>query len=698
MHIDRDFQLISDMTPAGDQPQAIAQLIDGLQQKTPAQTLLGVTGSGKTFTMANVIARHGRPTLVISHNKTLAAQLYEEFKELFPNNAVSYFVSYYDYYQPEAYIPQRDIYIEKDASRNDDLDRLRLAATTSLMSRRDVIIVASVSCIFGLGSPAEYKKKVIPLHKDATIDRRDLLRALNEMQYTRADIDFKRGTYRVRGDVVEVHPAYEEFAYRIELFGDEIDRLEYTNPVSGEVLAEHDKIFIYPAVHYVMPEDQLARAIQTISEELEQRVMQLRGEGKLLEAQRLMARTKYDLEMMQEVGYCNGIENYSRHLDGRAPGSRPYTLLDYFPEHNDWLLIIDESHATIPQIHAMYNGDRRRKEVLVDHGFRLPSCLDNRPLKFEEFELMRPPTIFVSATPTAFELEKSGGVIVEQVIRPTGLVDPPIEIRPASTQVADLIAEAKRIATKGGRILINTLTKRMAEDLSTYLAQQGLRCRYLHSEIETMDRVTILRELRGGDYDVLVGVNLLREGLDLPEVELVAILDADKTGFLRSATSMIQQMGRAARNAGSTVILYADAVTEAMQQAISESERRRAKQLAYNAEHGITPQTVKKAIRMGLELEVRAHKTARAAIGAEREEQYEVHELIQMLEGEMLEAAENLEFEKAAALRDRIKKLQDAAPTEKVTLHAADADGNDDPKPGTPGSKSGKRSKKKSRR
>jgi excinuclease ABC subunit B len=690
MHIDREFELVSDMTPAGDQPQAIEQIVASLRGGAAAQTLLGVTGSGKTFTMAHVIARLGKPALVISHNKTLAAQLYEEFKELFPHNAVSYFVSYYDYYQPEAYIPQRDIYIEKDASRNDDLDRLRLAATTNLMARRDVVIVASVSCIFGLGSPDEYKRKVIRLDRGSTADRQELLGQLNDLQYTRNDMDFKRGTYRVRGDVVEIHPAYEEFAYRIELFGDQVDRLELTNPVSGEILAEEDKLFIYPAVHYVMPEDQLARAVESIRAELDQRVLQLRHEGKLLEAQRLLARTKYDLEMMQEVGYCSGIENYSRHLDGREPGSKPYTLLDYFPGR-DWLLFIDESHATIPQVRAMYNGDRNRKQVLVDHGFRLPSALDNRPLKFEEFERTLPQAVFVSATPGPYELDKSGGVIVEQIIRPTGLVDPPIEIRPAANQVVDLIASAKAVAQQGGRVLVNTLTKRMAEDLSQYLAAQQMRTRYLHSEIETMDRVSILRDLRGGDYDVLVGVNLLREGLDLPEVRLVAILDADKAGFLRSQTSMIQQMGRAARNVDAVVILYADQVTPAMQAAISESERRRARQLAYNAEHGITPQTIRKAIRHTLELEVKAHKTARAAIAAE-EQDYEVSELITMLEAEMLDAAEKLEFEKAAALRDRVARLKNHPPDAQVSaVQVADAQ---EPKPGTPGVKVHKKSKR----
>ncbi|MEX2670636.1 MAG: excinuclease ABC subunit UvrB [Phycisphaeraceae bacterium] len=686
----RAFELESDFEPAGDQPKAIEQLTAALSAGAGAQTLLGVTGSGKTFTMANVIAKLNKPTLIMSHNKTLAAQLYEEFRELFPRNAVSYFVSYYDYYQPEAYIPQRDIYIEKDASRNQDLDRLRLAATTSLISRRDVIIVASVSCIFGLGSPEEYKRKVIRLDVGDTVDRQDLLRNLNDLQYTRNDVDFQRATYRVRGDVVEVHPAYEEFAFRIELFGDEVDRLEFIDPTSGEILAEEKKLFIYPAVHYVMPEDQLEHSVASIQQELDHRVLQLRGEGKLLEAQRLLARTKYDLEMMQEVGYCSGIENYSRHLDGRAPGTRPYTLMDYFPS-DDWLMFIDESHATLPQVRAMFNGDKQRKQVLVDHGFRLPSAMDNRPLKFEEFEQMRPQTVFVSATPSDYELEQSGGDIVEQIIRPTGLVDPPIEIRPARGQVADLVAAAKEKAEAGERVLVNTLTKRMAEDLSRYMAEQGIRCRYLHSEVETLDRMIILRELRMGEYDVLVGVNLLREGLDLPEVSLVAIMDADKTGFLRSPTSMIQQMGRAARNADATVILYADSVTEGMQIAIGESERRREKQLAFNAEHGITPQTIKKAIRHGLEMEMKAHKTAREAVG-KSEQEYEREDLLEELERQMYAAAEAMDFEKAARMRDRIKEVQDAPHLKSVAV----SDGEGEPKPGTPGTRvKSKRKKKK---
>jgi len=686
---DQTFQLVSEYQPAGDQPEAIDALTRSIQGGQRYQTLLGVTGSGKTFTMAHTIQRLGKPTLIISHNKTLAAQLYEEMKELFPHNAVSYFVSYYDYYQPEAYIPQRDIYIEKDASRNDDLDRLRLAATTALVSRRDVIIVASVSCIFGLGSPAEYKERVIPLYKGETLDRQEFLRRLTDLQYQRSDFDFKRATFRVRGDVIELHPAYEEYAFRIELFGDEIDALQYINPTSGEILAEEEKLFIYPAVHYVMPEDQLASATGAIRQELDEQVMHLRSQGKLLEAQRLLARTKYDLEMMEEVGYCSGIENYSRHLDGRPPGSRPWTLLDYFPD--DYLMIIDESHVTLPQLHAMYNGDRQRKQVLVEHGFRLPSAMDNRPLTFEEIEQLWPQVLFVSATPSRYELEQTEGEVVEQIIRPTGLVDPMVEVRPAQGQVADLCEAAKQRTEAGERTLVTTLTKRLAEDLSRYLAEQGLKTRYLHSEIDTLERVEILRDLRSGQFDVLVGVNLLREGLDLPEVSLVAIMDADKTGFLRSQSSMIQQMGRAARNVNAMVVLYADEVTEAMRAAMDETERRREKQLAFNAEHGITPQTIRKAIRQGIELEIKARRTAKAVVAEADPDEYSVDELIGMLEKEMFEAAENLQFEKAASLRDRVAELKKGPKTGKVR---AAAEGGSKTKPGEPGTKVKKRKKR----
>jgi excinuclease ABC subunit B len=652
------FQVISPFQPQGDQPQAIDKLASGLLEGKKHQCLLGVTGSGKTFTMAHTVARLNRPTLVISHNKTLAAQLYEEFKELFPNNAVGYFVSYYDYYQPEAYIPQRDIYIEKDASRNDDLDRLRLAATSNLVSRRDVLLVASVSCIFGLGSPESYKNSVLPIQKNVETDRDEMLRKLIDLQYARNDIDFKRGTFRVRGDVVELHPSYEEFAYRIEFFGDNIDSIQMINPLTGELLKDEEQIFIYPAVHYVMPEDRVHGAVESIRAELDQRVMQLRGQGKLLEAQRLLARTKYDLEMILEVGYCSGIENYSRHLDGRKPGEKPYTLIDYFPK--DFTVIIDESHVTIPQIKAMYNGDRMRKETLVEHGFRLPSAMDNRPLKFEEFEQMLNQVVFVSATPSKYELERTGGEIVEQVIRPTGLVDPEIFVHPAQGQVPHLLAEIQKRAEKGERCLVTTLTKRLSEDLSAYIQEAGIRGRYLHSEIQTLERIEILRDLRQGDFDVLVGVNLLREGLDLPEVSMVAILDADKAGFLRSETSIIQMIGRAARNVNAMVYLYADQITPAMQKAIDETARRRELQLKYNKEHGITPRTIVKAIRSSLESEVKARHTVRETIRAATEDEVDRTELVKLLEEEMLQAARNLEFERAAQLRDKIQEIKGA--------------------------------------
>jgi excinuclease ABC subunit B len=652
-----DFQVVSKYSPQGDQPQAIDKLVAGVQKGRKFQTLMGATGTGKTFTMAHTVARLNRPTLVISHNKTLAAQLYEEFKELFPNNAVGYFVSYYDYYQPEAYIPQRDIYIEKDASRNDDLDRLRLAATSNLVSRRDVLIVASVSCIFGLGSPDVYQKSVLPIRKSELTERDDMLGRLIELQYARNDMDFKRGTFRVRGDVVELHPSYEEFAYRIEFFGDEITNIDAINPLTGEILSTHDSIFIYPAVHYVMPEEKVVGAVEAIRAELNMRVIQLRNDGKLLEAQRLMARTKYDLEMIQEVGYCGGIENYSRHLDGRKPGEKPYTLIDYFPK--DYLLIIDESHVTLPQIKAMYNGDRQRKEVLVEHGFRLPSAMDNRPLKFEEFSAMINQCVYVSATPSKMELEQTAGEIVEQVIRPTGLIDPVIEIHPAQGQVPHLLAAIKDRAASGERVLVTALTKRLSEDLSAYIQEAGIRGRYLHSEIQTLERVEILSDLRRGDFDVLIGVNLLREGLDLPEVSMVAILDADKAGFLRSETSLIQTIGRAARNVNAKVILYADTITPAMQAAIEETRRRREIQLKYNIDHGITPKTIEKAIRSSLESEIKARRTAREAINADATG-FDQTEILKLLEEEMLSAAQNLEFERAAQLRDKINEIKGA--------------------------------------
>ncbi|MHC5111340.1 MAG: excinuclease ABC subunit UvrB [Planctomycetota bacterium] len=654
------FSIESPFEPRGDQPEAIEKLCQGYQGDHAMQCLLGVTGSGKTFTMANVMAKLNRPALVISHNKTLAAQLYEEFRDIFPRNAVEYFVSYYDYYQPEAYIPQRDIYIEKDASRNDDLDRLRLSATSSLVSRRDVVIVASVSCIFGLGSPDAYKASVIVLDTGKEIDRDDLLKRLVDLQYTRSDLDFKRGTFRVRGDVVEIHPAYEQFAYRIEMFGDEIEKLEMINPLSGESLGAQERIFIYPAVHYVLPEDRIEAAATAILEELELRLMQLRRVGKLLEAQRLQARTKYDVEMLREVGYCSGIENYSRHLNGTNEGDKPYTLMDYFPE--DYLLIIDESHVTIPQVRAMYNGDRARKQVLVEHGFRLPSCLDNRPMRFEEFQGMWNQVLFVSATPGPFELDACKGEVVEQIIRPTGLVDPPIEVLPARGQVQDILQRIRERIAASERVLVTTLTKRLAEDLSSYVEQEGFRCRYMHADIDTLERVTILRELREGKFDVLVGVNLLREGLDLPEVSLVCILDADKEGFLRSETSLIQMIGRTARNVNAEVKLYGDRTTPSMQRAIDETNRRREIQLAYNEENDITPETINKEIRNSLERIVGAYKTAAEAVRAS-EDELDRTELVGMLEKEMLQAAEALEFEKAARLRDRINELKQADPT-----------------------------------
>ena len=654
-----ELKVISDMTPRGDQPQAIAELAAKLRRGDQHNVLLGVTGSGKTFTMAHVIEALQKPALIISHNKTLAAQLFEEFKELFPDNAVEYFVSYYDYYQPEAYIPQRDIYIEKDASRNEDLDRLRLSATASLSARRDVVIVASVSCIFGLGKPEDYKRMVVAIRVGDQLERDELLRRLVAINYDRNDVNFKRGTFRVRGDTVELHPAYEQFAYRIEFFGDAIEAVHLIHPTTAETLSQTESAFIFPAVHYVAPEDSMARAVEAIKHELEMRLITLRNAGKLLEAQRLSARTRYDIEMMMEVGYCPGIENYSRHIDGRDPGARPYTLIDYFGD--DFLLIIDESHVTLPQLRAMYNGDRSRKEVLVEHGFRLPSALDNRPLKFEEFHQLWHQVLFVSATPAAYELELAGGEVVEQIIRPTGLVDPAIEVRPAAGQVSDLLGQIAQRVESGERTLITTLTKRLAEDLSEYIRQEGFRCKYLHSEIDTLERVDILRDLRAGEFDVLVGVNLLREGLDLPEVSLVAILDADKEGFLRSETSLIQTIGRCARNVNATVILYADVVTESMRRAIDETSRRRTAQVEYNVAHDITPETIRKAIRSTLTDQVSARRVAREAIRAS-EDEYDRAELIAELETEMLSAAETLEFERAAHLRDRIAELKGEGP------------------------------------
>jgi excinuclease ABC subunit B len=651
------YQLSNRLQPSGDQPAAIDRLCQGICKADGSfQTLMGVTGSGKTFTMANVMARHTMPALVISHNKTLAAQLYEEFKDLFPKNAVEYFVSYYDYYQPEAYIPQRDIYIEKDASRNADLDRLRLSTTMSLSTRRDCIVVSSVSCIFGLGSPEDYQASMVGIRKGQECDRNDLLGRFADIQYTRNDMDFQRGTFRVRGDVVELHPSYESYGIRIEFFGDEIDQISYINPVSGEVLAREEQVFVYPAQHYIMPADRIDSAVAGIRAELDQRLLELRGEAKLLEAQRLQARTMYDIEMLTEVGYCTGIENYARHLSGLEPGSKPYTLIDYFPD--EFMLFIDESHVSIPQIKAMWAGDRSRKQVLVDHGFRLPSAMDNRPLRFEEFKGCWSHVVFVSATPGPLEMDLCDGEVVEQVIRPTGLLDPEISVFPATNQVPHLLEEIKKRVASKERVLVTTLTKKMSEELSGYIQNKGIRCKYLHSEIDTLERIEILRDLRMGEFDVLVGVNLLREGLDLPEVSMVAILDADKEGFLRSQTSLIQTIGRAARNVNSQVFLYGDKVTPSMQKAMDETERRRKIQLAYNEKHGITPETIVKEIRKGLAEQIKARHTAAEAVQLDDRE-YDKVEMAAELEREMLKAAEALDFERAAQLRDQLQELKD---------------------------------------
>ena len=672
------FDLVSEFTPMGDQPRAIAELTEGIERGDTYQTLLGATGTGKTYTVANVIQNIGRPTLVMSHNKTLAAQLYAELKGFFPENAVEFFISYYDYYQPEAYVVHSDTYIEKDMAINDRIDRLRLRATSSLISGRpDVIVVASVSCIYGLGSPDEYRKQITQVQQGQVVERNELLRQLINIFYERNDVEFTPGTFRVRGDVVDVFPAYlEDLAFRIEFWGDEVDQISAFDPETGKTIREEELLTIYPAKIFVTPEDQLERAIKSIEEELRWRLAVLRDQGQLLEAQRLEQRTMFDIEMMKELGYCSGIENYSRHLSGREPGERPYCLFDYFPD--DMLLVIDESHVTIPQVRAMYNGDRARKLTLVEHGFRLPSALDNRPMTFEEFEQEHDNVIFVSATPSDYEMEKTGGVYVEQIIRPTGIPDPEIEVRPTENQIDDLLEEIRQVTTRGLRVLVTTLTKRMAEDLADYLDSFGVRCRYMHSDIDALDRVDILRGLRLGDYDVLIGVNLLREGLDLPEVALVAILDADKEGFLRSERSLIQTAGRAARNAESRIVMYADTVTGSMQRMMDETNRRRAIQLAYNEEHGITPKTVYKSREQIMRGTVIAEEKKRDVEGVSKHYYAGIDEpsivsdpvvkyltddqkrdLVEQMKAEMKEAAENLEFERAAELRDAIAQIEE---------------------------------------
>jgi len=658
-----EFKLVAPYEPAGDQPKAIRELTENLKRGVKFQVLLGVTGSGKTFTIANVIANYGRPTLIISHNKTLAAQLYGELKALFAHNAVEYFISYYDYYLPEAYIPETDTYIEKEATINDDIERLRLRATQSLFERDDVIIVASVSAIYGLGDPEEVRKLFVVVKRGEELDRDELLSRLVDIQYTRNDIELKRGNFRVRGDVVELIPAYEEHLVRIEFFGDVVDRIRVVDPLTGELIEEKERVAIYPAGHWVTTRPRLEEAIKSIEKELEERLRELRSQGKLLEAQRLEQRTRYDLEMLREIGYCPGIENYSRHLSGRKPGQRPACLIDYFPD--DFLMIIDESHVTVPQLQGMYLGDRSRKLTLVEYGFRLPSALDNRPLKFEELEELWNRVIFMSATPGPYELEASKGLVVEQIIRPTGLVDPKITVKPTEHQVDDMIEEIRKRVEKGERVLITTLTKRMAEDLSEYLLGAGFRVRYLHSEIDAIERVEILRGLRLGNFDVLVGVNLLREGLDLPEVSLVIITDADKTGFLRSETALIQTVGRAARNAAGEVIMYADEISEAMKRAIDETERRRRLQIEYNRKHGIKPRTIRKSVQEVLlttkVADERILKSDEEDVRreiAELKRNLDRFKLVEELERRMQTAAALLEFEKAALYRDALREIK----------------------------------------
>ncbi|WP_040729571.1 excinuclease ABC subunit UvrB [Paenibacillus dendritiformis] len=654
----KPFELVSEFAPQGDQPGAIDKLVEGVHEGKRHQTLLGATGTGKTFTIAQTIAKLNKPTLVIAHNKTLAAQLCSEFQEFFPNNAVSYFVSYYDYYQPEAYIPSSDTYIEKDSSINEEIDKLRHSATSSLFERRDVIIVASVSCIYGLGSPMEYGNLVLSLRTGMEKPRNAILAKLVDIQYQRNDLNFIRGTFRVRGDVIEIFPASKsEHAVRVELFGDEIERITEIDVLTGEIIGERDHIAIFPASHFVTAEETMKIALKNIERELEERLEELRSQGKLLEAQRLEQRTRYDIEMMQEMGFCSGIENYSGPLTFREPGATPYTLMDYFPD--DFLVVVDESHVTLPQIRGMYNGDRARKEVLVEHGFRLPSALDNRPLRFEEFESKVPQAIYVSATPGPYELEHCP-TMIQQIIRPTGLLDPVVEVRPTKGQIDDLLEEIRLRLKKDERVLVTTLTKKMAEDLTDYLKEIGIKVRYLHSDVKTLERMMLLRDLRLGVYDVLIGINLLREGLDLPEVSLVAILDADKEGFLRAERSLIQTIGRAARNAEGHVIMYADKMTESMDKAIKETERRRTIQMAYNEKHGITPQTIRKKIREVIE----ATKTAESKTGydvsasVDKMSKKDRQSVIQRLEKEMKDAAKNLQFERAAELRDALMELR----------------------------------------